>query len=56
MNDQEKAILKSLNDLTQYMTKNTRNVDEKDAVASSLDKLFNQLTLIVGRRTIKESK
>lgn len=55
MNEKELQVAKELRELEIFFLKSANNVDEKAHLVASLDNLKHQLTLIVGRRIIKET-
>ena len=55
MNEKEIQVAKELRELEVFFLKSANNVDEKTQLVSALDTLKHQLTLIVGRRIIKET-
>ena len=55
MNEHEISMAKALTELQIFIIKSAENVDEKRSLVDSFEVLKKQLTLIVGRRIIKET-
>ena len=56
MNEHELQVIKTINELSLFMTRNSANLEESKQVQLAIGVLSNQLVMAVGRRIIKESK